>query len=159
MKRVIVTCLALGVALLPSCANYGDLSRVTAGEVGTVSQVIPGTIVSARTVRADASGTDKALGTGVGAALGAGAGSLLGGGSGRVVSTVGFGVLGALAGRGAAKYANQSDAQELVIRADGTNATYSVVQPIYEQYGPLSPGLHGNLHYGSKGSKFIPDGY
>ncbi len=151
--------LALSIVLVPSCANLGSLNKVGANEVGSVAQVISGTVVSARTVRADASSTDKNVGTGIGAALGAGAGSLLGSGSGRVVSTVGFGVLGAMAGRGVGKYANQSDAQELVIRADGSKAQYRVTQPIYEELGPIPVGTHGTLQYGAAGSKFVPDGY
>lgn len=158
-KNIITSLLALSVVLVPSCANLANFNAVGANEIGSVAQVIPGTVISARTVRADASSTDKNLGTGIGAALGAGAGSLLGKGSGQVVSAVGFGVLGAMAGRGVSKYANQSDAQELVIQADGSKAQYRVTQPIYEQLGPIPVGTHGSLQYGGAGSKFVPDGY
>ncbi len=157
-KSIITSLLVLSLVLVPSCANLGSLSQVNANEIGSVAQVISGTVVSARTVRADASSSDKNLGTGIGAAVGAGAGSLLGGGSGRLVSTVGFGVLGAMAGRGVAKYANQSDAQELVIQADGSKAQYRVTQPVYKEIGLIPVGAHGTLQYGGAGSKFIPDG-
>lgn len=150
--------LALSLVLVPSCANLGSLNTVSANEIGSVAQVISGTVVSARTVRADASSTDKNLGTGIGAAVGAGSGALLGSGSGQIVSSVGFGVLGAMVGRGIGKYANQSDAQELVIQADGSKAQYRVTQPVYEQIGLIPVGTHGTLQYGGAGSKFIPDG-
>lgn len=135
------------------------MNQVSSNEVGSVAQVIPGTVVSARTVRIDASSSDKNLGTGIGAALGAGSGALLGKGKGQLVSSVGFGVLGALAGRGASKYANQSDGQELVIQADKGGAQYRVTQPVYQQVGIIPVGTHGSLQYGGTGSKFLPDGY
>lgn len=160
MKKTLITgVLALSVLLVPSCANLANLDRVAYNEVGSVAQVIPGTVVSARTVRIDASASDKNIGTVLGTAIGAGSGSLLGGGKGQIVSTVGFGALGALAGRGVAKSANQADGQELLIQADKGGATYRVTQPIYEQVGVIPVGVHGNLQYGGKGSKFLPDGY
>lgn len=152
-----MTLLAAGLALVPSCSNYANFNRVSANEVGSVSQVIPGTVVSARTVRIDASSTDKQLGTGVGAVAGAASGALLGRGKGQLVSAAGFGLAGALAGRGISKYANQADGQELTIQADGSKKMYTVTQPIYEGYGAIPVGTHGNLQYGSK-AKFVPDG-
>lgn len=160
MKHTVYAALtALSLVLVPACANLGSLNQVSAGEIGSVAQIIPGTVVSARTVRADASSTDKNLGTGIGAALGAGSGALLGQGKGQIVSSVGFGVLGAMVGRGVGKYANQSDAQELVIQADGSKAQYKVTQPIYKELGAIPVGTHGSLQYGGSGSKFVPDGY
>lgn len=158
-SKIYATLLALSLVLVPSCANLGSLNRVGANEVGSVAQVIPGTVVSARTVRADASSSDKNLGTVLGAALGAGSGSMLGRGKGQVVSTVGFGALGAMVGRGVGKYANESDAQELVIQADSDKKQYRVIQPIYKELGAIPVGTHGSLQYGGSGSKFVPDGY
>lgn len=149
--------LAVGLAMVPSCANYANFNRVSANSVGTVQQVIPGTVVSARTVRIDASSTDKQLGTGVGAVAGAASGALLGGGKGQLVSAAGFGLAGALAGRAIGKYANQSDGQELTIQADKGKQMYTVTQPIYEGYGAIPVGTHGNLQYGSN-ARFVPDG-
>lgn len=160
MKKTLITgVLALSVLLVPSCANLANLDRVANNEVGSVAQVIPGTVVSARTVRIDASSSDKNLGTALGTAIGAGSGALLGKGKGQIVSAVGFGALGALAGRGVSKYANQADGQELVIQADKGGAQYRVTQPVYEQMGIIPVGTHGNLQYGGSGSKFLPDGY
>ncbi len=158
MKKVLMTVLcAVSAVTLPSCAGLGNLSQVSANSVGTVGQVIPGTVIAARNVTIEASSTSKNLGTGIGAALGAGAGSLLGKGSGQVVSTVGFGVVGALAGRGVGA-ANQTQGQVLTIKADGKNgATYNVTQPVYEEFGYIPVGTHGTLQLGSEG-KFLPDG-
>lgn len=149
----------MALALVPSCANLANMNQVSANEVGSVAQVISGTVVSARSVRIDASASDKSLGTGIGAALGAGSGALLGKGKGQLVSTVGFGVLGAMIGRGTSKYANQADGQELTIQADKGGAQYRVTQPVYEQIGLIPVGTHGTLQYGGSGSKFLPDGY
>lgn len=151
--------LAMGLFALPSCSNMSSLNSASSNSVGTVAQIVPGTVISARTVEVDASSTDKSLGTGVGAALGAGAGSLLGRGKGQIVSTVGFGVLGALTGRGVGKSAGKVTGQELVIKADKTNQQYRVVQPVYSEVGAIGTGVHGNLQIGSTDSKFLPDGF
>lgn len=150
--------LAMGVALLPSCADMTSLSSTSSNTVGTVAQVIPGTVVSARTVEVDASSSDKSLGTGIGAALGAGSGSLLGRGKGQIVSTVGFGVLGSLVGRGIGKEAGKITGQELTIKPDKGSQQYRVTQPIYKELGAIPVGTHGSLEYSSTGSKFVPDG-
>lgn len=156
-KTIIMTLAAASLAFVPACSNYADFNRVSASSVGGVSQLIPGTVVSARTVRIDASSSDKSTAGLIGSALGAGAGNMLGRGKGRVVSTVGFGVAGLLAGRGVGKYANQSDGQELTIQADHDKRMYTVTQPIYAGYGAIPVGTHGNLQYGSN-AKFVPDG-
>ncbi len=159
MKALYITMLAAAVALVPSCANWKDSNFISANEVGQVSRVVPGTVISARTVRIDATSTDKNLGTIIGAAAGAGAGQMLGGGSGRAVSTVGFGIAGALAGRATGKYANQSDGQILKVKVDRTGEIYQVKQHIYEGIGPITEGMHGDLTIGSSGCSFRPDGY
>jgi outer membrane lipoprotein SlyB len=158
MKKVLMMVLCAASAVtLPSCAGVGNLNQVSPNSIGSVGQVIPGTVIAARNVTIEASSTSKNIGTGIGAALGAGAGSLLGSGSGQVVSTVGFGVVGALAGRGLAS-ANTQQGQVLTIKADGKNgATYSVTQPVYGEIGYIPVGTHGMLQLGSQG-KFLPDG-
>lgn len=150
--------LAVGLLVAPACTGVGTLSQVSANRVGSVGQVIYGTVISARNVTIDTDSSTKNMGTVIGAAVGAGAGQMLGGGSGRVVSTVGFGALGALAGRGLAKYGDQTQGQVLTIRADGKNgATYNVTQPVYKEIGYIPVGCHGTLQLGGDG-KFIPDG-
>ena len=64
-----------------------------------------------------------------------------------------------MVGRGVGKYANESDAQELVIQADSGKHQYRVIQPIYKELGAIPVGTHGSLQYGGAGSKFVPDGY
>lgn len=158
-KTFVIGMLAACVALVPSCANWANMSYVSAGHVGAAAEVHSGTVVSARTIRIDADDATKNMGTGLGAAIGAGAGSLLGRGKGNVVSTVGFGVVGALAGRGVAKYTGQADGQELTIRLDGSKRRIRVTQPVFKGIGPIPAGTHGTVEMGSGTSKFIPDGY
>ena len=150
-KSIIALVMAVGALAVPSCTNLGSLNRVSANQVGAVGEVVSGTVVNARNVTIDTDSSTKNMGTVLGAAVGAGAGQLLGGGSGRVVSTVGFGALGAMAGRGVAKYGDQT-------RADGKNGrTYTVTQPVYEEIGYIPVGTHGTLQLGG-GGKFLPDG-
>ena len=151
--------MALGLALLPSCSNLTSLDSVSPNSVGAASQLIPGTVIAARTVQISSTDTDKNLGTGFGAAIGAGAGSLLGRGKGNVVSTVGFGIVGAALGRAVASQTGKTAGQQLTIQADGKGGKqYTVTQPIYKQIGAIPVGTHGNLQYGSV-SKFLPDGF
>ncbi len=157
-KSIIALVMAVGALTVPSCTNLGSLNRVSANQVGAVGEVVSGTVVNARNVTIDTDSSTKNMGTVLGAAVGAGAGQLLGGGSGRVVSTVGFGALGAMAGRGVAKYGDQTQGQVLTIRADGKNGrTYTVTQPVYEEIGYIPVGTHGTLQLGG-GGKFLPDG-
>ncbi len=154
----LVVMMAAALPLIPSCANYADPYVAEAAEVGSVGEVIAGTVVQAMPIRIDASATDKNLGTLVGAGLGAGAGQLLGGGSGRVASTVGFGLAGALAGRAVGKYTMQADGQELVIRADRGGRLYRIRQNIFKGIGEIPVGTHGYLTLGSIRNVFRPDG-
>lgn len=149
--------MAASMLAVPSCTNLGSLDTVSANQSGAVGEVITGTVVNARNVKIDTDSSTKNMGTLIGAAVGAGAGSLLGGGSGNVVSTVGFGALGAMAGRGAAKYADQTAGQVLTIKADKGGRTYNVTQPVYKNIGYIPVGTHGTLQLGG-GGKFLPDG-
>lgn len=129
-----------------------------AGAEGTVAVVQQGTVVAARMIQFDASSTEKNLGTGIGAGIGAGSGAMLGRGSGNIVSTVGFGIVGSLAGRGIAKAAGTVPGQELDIRIDNSKEVLRVKQRIYENIGAIPVGVHGTLERGGGYSKFVPDG-
>ena len=99
-KKYMLTALVAGCAMLTSsCSTMVNGNNVSANKVGYGAQAFPATVVAAKNVNIETTSTAKNLGTGVGAVLGAGAGQLLGGGSGRVVSALGFGAAGALAGR------------------------------------------------------------
>ena len=144
---------------LSSCAWNSSYNSVPANQVGVPQQVLPATVISAYEVKGETSSTAKNIGTVVGAAVGAGAGQMLGGGSGRVASTVGFGVVGALAGRALTDSMGNTRCQRVTVTVDGQNGpTYSFVQPVYEQFGPLSPGMHGMYHHGCN-AHFVPDGF
>ena len=158
MKKTVVLLLAAALGL-SSCAWDSSYASVSSNKIGVTQQVLPATVISAYEVKGETSSTAKNLGTGIGAVLGAGAGQMLGGGSGRIVSAAGFGVAGALAGRYLTDSMGNTRCQRVTVKVDGKNGpTYSFVQPVYKEFGPLSPGMHGNYHHGSD-AHFTPDGY
>ena len=158
MKKSVVLLLAAALGL-SSCAWDSSYGSVASNKIGVTQQVLPATVVSAYEVKGETSSTAKNLGTGIGAVLGAGAGQMLGGGSGRIVSAAGFGVAGALAGRYLTDAMGNTRCQRVTVKVDGKNGpTYSFVQPVYKEFGPLSPGMHGSYHHGSD-AHFTPDGY
>ena len=158
MKKSVVLLLAAALGL-SSCAWDSSYGSVSSNKIGVTQQVLPATVVSAYDVKGETSSTAKNLGTGIGAVLGAGAGQMLGGGSGRIVSAAGFGVAGALAGRYLTDAMGNTRCQRVTVKVDGKNGpTYSFVQPVYSEFGPLSAGMHGSYHHGSD-AHFTPDGY
>ncbi len=157
--KYIVTAIAAGCTLLvTSCSTMVNGNNVSPNKVGYGAQAFPATVVAAKNVNIETTSTAKNVGTGVGAALGAGAGQLLGGGSGRVVSAVGFGVLGGLAGRYMTDSMGNTKGQTLTVQIDGTNQLYSVTQPVSEQVGYIPVGAHGMYYHGTNNSRFEPDG-
>ncbi len=155
----IATVLVAGAALLTtSCSTMVDGNNVSPNKVGYGAQAFPATVVAAKNVNIETTSTAKNLGTGVGAVLGAGAGQLLGGGSGRVVSALGFGAAGALAGRYLTDSMGNTKGQTLTVQIDGSSQLYSVTQPVFEQYGYIPVGAHGMYYHGTNNSRFEPDG-
>ena len=155
-KHYIAAMLAAGTILVPSCTSMSDYDSISYNDLGGIHETYPATVTAARYVRAGASNETKAWSTIAGTAIGAGAGQLLGGGSGRVVSTVGFGLVGAAAGRGIAEGFG-THAQELTVKVDGTKKYYTVTQPIYKQFGAIPEGTKGTLYVGSGRSRFVPN--
>lgn len=155
-SAILLVAAALGFS---SCAWNSSYGSVASNKIGVTQQVLPATVISAYEVKGETSSTAKNVGTGIGAAVGLGAGQLLGGGSGRLASAIGFGAAGALAGRYLTDSMGNTRCQRVTVKVDGKNGpTYSFVQPIYEEFGPLSAGMHGNYHHGSD-AHFTPDGY
>ena len=157
--KYIVTALVAGVALLTtSCSTMVDGNNVSPNKVGYGAQAFPATVVAAKSVNIETTSTAKNLGTGVGAVLGAGAGQLLGGGSGRIVSALGFGAAGALAGRYLTDSMGNTQGQTLTVQIDGTSQLYTVTQPVTKQWGSIPVGAHGMYYHGTNNSRFEPDG-
>lgn len=155
-SAILLLAVALGVS---SCAWDSSYGSVSANKIGVTQQVLPATVISAYDVKGETSSTAKNLGTGIGAAVGLGAGQLLGSGSGRLASSIGFAAAGALAGRYLTDSMGNTRCQRVTVKVDGKNGpTYSFVQPVYSEFGPLSAGMHGNYHHGSD-AHFTPDGY
>lgn len=158
MNKLIMTANAVFIgALLSSCASMENYESVRADQVGVAQQVLPATVIAAQSVTQETSSTAKNLGTGIGAAVGLGAGQLLGKGKGRAVSSIGMSAAGALAGRYLVDSMGKTKCQRLTVRVDGSDATYSFVQPVYKQTGNIAVGTHGNYHHGSN-AHFVPDG-
>lgn len=149
--------LAAATLLLPSCESMGDFDKVSTNQANVASQTLPATVISATQTTIDTSSTSRNIGTGVGAVLGAGAGSLLGRGKGQIVSAAGFGLAGALAGRYLTDSMGRTTAQRLTVQIDGSKTMYTVVQPVYKQFGLIPVGTHGMFQLGGN-SQFIPDG-
>ena len=154
----IMTAIVASSLMLASCSSMGSLSSVRANQANVASQSFPATVVSAYDTKIETSSTSKNLGTGIGAVLGAGAGQLLGGGSGRVVSALGFGAAGALAGRYLTDSMGNTVGQTLTVQVDGSRTMYTVTQPVYEEIGRIPVGAHGIFHLGGNNSRFVPDG-
>ena len=155
-KHYITAVLAAATLLVPSCTSMSDYDSISFSDLGGVHETYSATVTAARYVKAGASDETKAWSTLAGTAVGAGAGQLLGGGSGRVASTVGFGLVGALAGRGIAEGFG-THAQELTVKVDGSKRKYTVTQPIYKQFGAIPVGTRGTLHVGNGRSRFVPN--
>lgn len=144
--------------MLASCESMGSLSSVRNNQANVATQSFPATVVSAYDTKIETSSTSKNLGTGIGAVLGAGAGQLLGGGSGRVVSALGFGAAGALAGRYMTDAMGNTMGQTITVKIDNSKQMYTVTQPVYEEIGRIPVGAHGMFHFGGNNSRFVPDG-
>ncbi|MCC8021059.1 MAG: glycine zipper 2TM domain-containing protein [Akkermansiaceae bacterium] len=158
MLQLSVLSAALGVC---SCNNLNRYDRVNANQVGTVTEDLPATVTAVEACTIETSSSTRNLGTVIGAAVGAGSGSLLGRGKGRAVSTVGFGLVGALAGRAITDAAGNEKGQRITVTTETKPArTYTVTQPVYKNYGEIYVNQHGVLRLGGNNtSAFIPDGF
>lgn len=160
-STIIQTSILAAAVGLSSCSSLGTYNTVSANKVGAVTEDVPATIISVSDCTQETSSSAKNLGTGLGAALGAGAGSLLGRGKGQIVSAVGFGAVGALAGRYITDAAGNTKCQRITVRTDNKpRKTLTIVQPVYKEFGELYAGMRGTLRVGSGNtSSFVPSGY
>ncbi len=158
-KAFLSTLLALVVAFVPSCVQRPYAYAAESYEMGSVNEIVYGTVIQAAKIRVGAPEASKGLGMMVGAGTGFGAGQLLGSGTGRVASAMGFTLLGALVGQNVGAAVGQSDGQELLIKADKTGRIFCIRQPIYVEIGEIQAGTHGYLAIGPRRSVFRPDGY
>ncbi len=158
-KHLFIMTVAAASLMMASCESLGTLNRVSNNQANVASASYPATVVGVVNTTIDTSSTAKNLGTGVGALVGAGAGQLLGGGSGRLVSALGFGAAGALAGRYVTDAAGKTAGQTVTVQVDGSKQMYTVTQPVYEEVGYISVGMKGIFHYGGNNSRFVPYGH
>ncbi len=125
--------------------------------MGIVGKSYAATVIEARTIEIEASSTTTGLSTAGGAIAGGAAGSMLGSGSGNNLAIAGGAILGGLLARGVASSAGTTPAQELTLKVDGSSATYTIKQPIYEQFGLIQPGTTGRLVESGNSSYFQPN--
>lgn len=159
-SQIILPLMVAATLGLSSCApQLADYYTSPSFAMGSVSKVIPCTVITAHPTVIQADPNSVAAGTIAGAAVGAGAGQLLGGGSGRAASTIGFGLFGSWLGNMFANSAARRPGQALTIQIDKTGQTYSIIQPIFIQFGEIQAGSHGNLRTGNGFNTFAPDGF
>ncbi len=155
-KSLIALTAVISGLTLTSCSGMKSINSVAPSAMGVVGKSYDATVISARTVEVEASSTSKGLGTAAGAIAGGAAGSMLGSGSGNNLAIAGGAIVGGLLGRGVTSAAATTPAQQLRVKVNGSNATYTITQPVYEEYGLIQPGTQGQLIESGNNSYFEP---
>lgn len=140
---------------LGSCNSYVSFNSVAPKLIGAGAKQQSATVVSTLPTTISTNDRTSIYASIVGAAVGAGAGQLLGSGSGRVVSTVGFGTLGMLAGNAVGNAMTTIKAERVTVKTS-SNRQVVFTQPIFREYGPLVPGQSGTLYSNSGSYCFVP---
>lgn len=110
MKQIALLAILLAVV---GCANTTDPSTYSAGSVGQVNRSVPGTIISARSVKIN---MNTGTGGAIGGVAGAVAGSSIGGGSrANALGAIGGAVAGALVGSAVEQSGSQQGGMEYVV--------------------------------------------
>lgn len=144
-KKVLLVA-ALTVVSATACTTNLSSGTYSTYGASTMQQVVPGVVVSARSVQV--ANDNNTVGTVAGAALGGLAGSTIGHGAGSVAGAVGGALLGGLAGNQIEKQVTTQTAMEYVVKlSNGTMV--SVVQApdqifykgqkVFVQYGGDRP--------------------
>lgn len=123
----------LSCTLIVSCAQNVASNTYSAAEVGVAAKVVPGVVLSRRTVHIDGNSGAGGL---AGAAAGAAAGSGVGGSAqGNIVGAIGGAVAGGLIGNAVDKSVNSQAGIEYIIKLK-SGETISVVQAATVQFAP-----------------------
>ncbi len=155
-KSLIIISTLIGGLALTSCSGMKSITSVAPSAMGVVGKSYDATVLSARMVEVQADSTSKNIGTIAGALAGGAAGSMLGKGSGNTLATAGGAIAGGLLGRGVTSAAATTPGQQLKVKVTGSNATYTITQPVYEEYGVIQPGTQGQLIESGNNSYFEP---
>lgn len=148
--RQIFLLLLFSFILLNGCAQNVSPNTYNAAEVGVVSHVVPGVIISKRLVNIDANSGGGGL---AGVAAGAAAGSTVGSNTaGSIVGAVGGAALGGVLGNAVDKAVNHHEGYEYIVRLK-KDSTISVVQTEDLKF---SEGQHVLVIYGAM-TRIIPD--
>ena len=126
MRKILLLAAASLIMPIAACTSDISSSHYSTGSVGTVAQVMSGTVVSVRQV--SVSSEDNNAGTLIGGALGGIGGSTIGGGStAHALGAVGGAVIGGIAGNAAQRGLSSQGGYEYIVRLDNGNMV-TVVQ-------------------------------
>ena len=126
MHKILLLATAALIMPIAACTSDISSSHYSTGSVGTVAQVMSGTVVSVRQV--SVSSEDNNAGTLIGGALGGIGGSTIGGGStAHALGAVGGAVIGGIAGNAAQRGLSSQGGYEYIVRLDNGNMV-TVVQ-------------------------------
>jgi outer membrane lipoprotein SlyB len=150
MNKLLILFAIGASAFITGCAQNVSPNTYTGSEVGVVSKVKKGVILSRREVTID---NNSGAGGLAGAAAGAAGGSTLGNGvSTNVAGAVGGAVVGGLVGHAIDKGVNQHKGYEYIIKLEG-GQTVSVVQTNQLKFKPHQRVL---VIYGAM-TRIVPD--
>ncbi len=155
-KSIILLSAAISGLALTSCSGMKSINSVPPSAMGVVGKSYDATVISARMVEVQASNTSKNIGTLAGALAGGAAGSMLGKGSGNDLAIAGGAIAGGLLARNVTAAAATTPGQQLKVKVTGSSATYTITQPVYEEYGVIQPGTQGQLIESGNNSYFEP---
>lgn len=145
-KTVLAGSMAASLGVLSACANGLGANEYSRQDVGAVSRVDEGVVISSRLIKIEGQNGTTA-GAAVGGAIGGLGGSQLGhGGAGTVAAGIGLGVLGAIVGAGAGKAATTQQGFAYTVQLKRNNEIVTVTQggdvaipngaAVFIEYGP-----------------------
>ena len=151
MKKFILV-VAGALLIISGCAENVSPNKYAASEVGVASKVVPGIIVSVRTVKIDASG-NSIVGAASGAVIGAAGGSAIGGSPhSNLAAGVGGAVLGGVIGDAIQKKINNRQGFEYMIKLKDD----SIISVTQDQDLQFSVGQKILVIYGAM-TRIVPD--
>ena len=117
MHKILLLATAALIMPLAACTSDISSSHYSTGSVGSVAQVMGGTVVSVRQV--SISSEDNNAGTLIGGALGGAGGSAIGGGDrAHIIGAIGGAVIGGIAGNAAQRGLSSQSGYEYIVRLD-----------------------------------------
>ncbi len=155
--RLLATAIMASSLTIAGCASSQGANEYSRGQVGQISRVDEGVIISSRAVTIQ--GGEGSLGTATGAVIGGVAGSQVGGGQDeRIIAGVIGAVAGGIIGQQVDKGASKQAGYEYKVRLDRNGEIVSIVQggdiamangtPVYVEYGARARVVPQNANIG-----------